>query len=125
MASYNPKEVAQAIISSPNLTEASARLGISRNTLLNVRKDKRTKHALKRLAKELYEESINRAMVAQGESIDILQRLARGEFSDSQSAWIQINACKQLQDVAKYGADVQTLEERLEKIERLLDEETT
>jgi len=119
---YKPQEVARAIIASPSLKEAANTLGIHRNSLLKLRKDKRTQAELKKLAQSLFEDSINHAMINANENIDILQRLARGEFGDSQKAWIQLNAIKNLNEIAKYGADLNTIETRLEKIEGLLNE---
>lgn len=122
MAKISNEKAALAIITAPTLQAAADSLGVHRNTLLRLRKDPEMQAELKRLSREIYEDAINKAMSNGVENIEILQELARGNFSESRSqvAWVQLNAIKAQQEFAKYGADMQDIAKRLERLEELL-----
>lgn len=117
MAKHDKKEVARAVIAAPTLEAAAGLLGVHRNTLLALRKDPETQKEIRALAAQVYQESINKAMVYAPETIDILKGLATGQFTDYNKVYCQLNAIKLLNEIAKYGADINEIEKRLEALE--------
>lgn len=116
------KEIARAVVAAPTLEQAAGLLGVHRNTLLNFRKDPAVQQEIRELAAEVYKESISKAMAGASASIDTLQRLAAGEFTDPNKAYCQLNAIKLLNEIAKYGADIDQIEKRLEVLEGVANE---
>lgn len=115
---HNANTIALAILTSNSLDEARCKLGqMSRTKFWKLRQSTEVREAISNLSAQFYEESLAKAMNETNEHIDNLKLLAKGNFQDSQKAFVQLAASKYLLEIAHKGYELKALNERIERLE--------
>jgi len=105
------------ILSSPTLEEAYRKARVSKGTLYIWLKDEAFKTELKRQRDEVVREAQDRLKCAMGKAVDELIKLM-----DSPKPGLRRLTCRDILDYGNRAIELEDIEERLDKIERVISE---
>jgi transcriptional regulator with XRE-family HTH domain len=108
------------ILSSATIEEASRKSGVSRGTIYNWLKDEKFSQELKRQRDQVIEEALNHLKVSVTKAVGELIKLMGAEREE-----VRRLACNDVISHALKSVELENLEERLDKVERIVLERKT
>ena len=113
---YNLEQIAFEVLAGTKFSDVAKKYKISTRTLLRLRQTEEFKEVLKAHKKQSFESALGKASFLSNLAIDELKNIITDKDSNSQS---KIQACKVILELAKNNYEIENIEERIEKIEKL------
>ena len=113
------KEVAIcAMLSAPSLREAAKKAGIAEATLYRWLKDDSFKNDYKAAKRELLNHAISRLQQSSGKAVNVLVNIAEDKNCPASA---RVSAAKTILETSLKAAEIEVLEERIEKLEKVIE----